>query len=399
MNAVPRLSIGLPVYNGENYLAESLDALLGQSYEDFELIISDNASTDGTADICRRYEKQDSRIRYIRQPRNIGCAPNHNFVVGQARGELFKWASHDDLYARDLLKRCVDALDEYPHVVLAHSWTAMIDSSGTVTEAIEYPLATASLRAPERFRSMLFDRRRRRHRRRHPGEGPAPDVTARQLPPRGPDHHHRDRFARPVLPGPGLAVLPARSPRAGRAGVPDRAYPVREPGPAPGEPAAASDRPSVRRVRLGVRRGDPACAAVARGPARVLPLPGAVGGQPGCSRWRAGRAAARLRTRRRCAAQPDHLGRRARGRPGEEAFVTSRGFTGKRERAGRRRSRVGLFGLLGSGNIGNDASMDAVLRYLRADHPDAIVDAMCGAGGGQGAIRHRRRPAVLVPEV
>ena len=90
MNAVPRLSIGLPVYNGENYLAESLEALLGQSYEDFELIISDNASTDGTADICRRYAKQDSRIRYIRQPHNIGCAPNHNFVIEQARGELFK---------------------------------------------------------------------------------------------------------------------------------------------------------------------------------------------------------------------------------------------------------------------------------------------------------------------
>jgi len=157
MNAVPRLTVGLPVYNGANYLAESLDALLGQSYEDFELIISDNASTDGTAGICRRYEKQDSRIRYIRQPRNIGLAPNHNFVVEQASGELFKWASNDDLYGRDLLRRCVDALDEYPHVVLAHSWTAMIDGSGTVTEAIEYPLATASLRAPERFRSMLFD--------------------------------------------------------------------------------------------------------------------------------------------------------------------------------------------------------------------------------------------------
>ena len=156
MTAAPRLSIGLPVYNGERYLAESLDALLGQSYEDFELIISDNASTDGTAGICRRYVKQDSRIRYICQPRNIGAAPNHNFVVGQARGELFKWASHDDLYVRDLLKYCVDALDEYPHVVLAHSWTALIDSSGKVTEAIEYPLATASLRAPERFRSMLY---------------------------------------------------------------------------------------------------------------------------------------------------------------------------------------------------------------------------------------------------
>lgn len=156
MKAAPRLSIGLAVYNGENYLAESLDALLGQSYEDFELIISDNASTDGTAGICDHYRKQDSRIRYIRQPRNIGLAPNHNFVFEQARGELFKWASHDDLYARDLLQSCVDALDENPHVVLAHSWTAMVDGSGAVEKKVEYPLATASLHAPERFRSMLF---------------------------------------------------------------------------------------------------------------------------------------------------------------------------------------------------------------------------------------------------
>src|SRR5215510_7616262 len=102
MNAAPRLSIGLAVYNGENYLAESLDALLGQSYDDFELIISDNASTDGTAGICRRYEKQDSRIRYVRQPRNIGLIPNHSFVIRQARGKLFKMGAHDDLYGRDL---------------------------------------------------------------------------------------------------------------------------------------------------------------------------------------------------------------------------------------------------------------------------------------------------------
>jgi glycosyltransferase involved in cell wall biosynthesis len=156
MRPAPRLSIGLPVYNGEKYLAESFDALLGQTYDDFELIVSDNASTDGTAEICRRYMKQDSRIRYVYQPRNLGAAANHNFVVGEARGELFKWAAADDIYAPDLLKYCVDALDEYPHVVLAHSWTALIDSAGKVTEEIEYPLATASLQAPERFRSMLY---------------------------------------------------------------------------------------------------------------------------------------------------------------------------------------------------------------------------------------------------
>jgi glycosyltransferase involved in cell wall biosynthesis len=158
MSGPPRLTVGLPVYNGAALLAQSIEALLSQTYEDFELIISDNASTDGTAEICQLYEKQDPRVRYVRQPRNIGSAANHNFVADHARGELFKWASHDDLYARELLARCVDALDACPDVVLAHSWTAMIDSSNNVTLALEYPLATASPRAPERFRSALLGR-------------------------------------------------------------------------------------------------------------------------------------------------------------------------------------------------------------------------------------------------
>ena len=157
MSTSPRLSIGLPVYNGENYLAEAIESLLGQTYDDFELIISDNASSDGTEAICRRYAAQDQRIRYIRQPSNIGGAPNHNFLVEQARGELFKWASHDDLYARDLLQRCVEALDKDPHVVLAHSWTATVDGHGDIIAPIRYTLATASPSAPERFRSMLYE--------------------------------------------------------------------------------------------------------------------------------------------------------------------------------------------------------------------------------------------------
>lgn len=157
MAAVPRLTIGLPVYNGENYLAESLDALLGQSYEDFEMVISDNASTDGTADICRRYVNRDPRIRYIRQPRNIGLQPNHNFVIRQAKGELFKMASHDDLYGRDLLKCCVKALDEHPEAVIAHCREAMIDTSGNALKLITYSAAVDSPQASQRFRSMLFD--------------------------------------------------------------------------------------------------------------------------------------------------------------------------------------------------------------------------------------------------
>ncbi len=157
MTAVPRLSVGLPVYNGSDYVAQSIEAILGQTFEDFELIISDNASTDDTGEICRVYEKQDSRVRYFRQPRNVGLSPNHNFCAERARGALFKWAASDDLYARDLLEKCVAALDEYPQVVLAHSYTAMIDSAGTVFQANDYSLSTSAPRAPERFQSMLND--------------------------------------------------------------------------------------------------------------------------------------------------------------------------------------------------------------------------------------------------
>jgi glycosyltransferase involved in cell wall biosynthesis len=152
----PRLSIGLPVYNGERYLGEALDALLAQSFTDFELIISDNASTDRTEEICRRYLARDGRIRYFRQPVNLGAAPNHNFVARQARGEYFKWASHDDLYAPDLLLRCVEVLDANPAVVLCHAWEAFIDADGTIVHRVPYRLATDSPSAPKRFSDLLF---------------------------------------------------------------------------------------------------------------------------------------------------------------------------------------------------------------------------------------------------
>ena len=143
MSAAPRLSVGLPVYNGENYLAESIEALLGQTYEDFELIISDNASTDSTADICRRYAKQDSRIRYIRQPRNIGLSPNHNFVLQEARGELFKWAAADDLYGRDLLS-AASTRSTSTRTSCSRTPGKRPSTTRHVTQALDYPLATDS---------------------------------------------------------------------------------------------------------------------------------------------------------------------------------------------------------------------------------------------------------------
>ena len=156
MNSDPRVSVGLPVYNSERYVAASIEALLGQTFTDFELIISDNASTDSTSDICREYAKSDKRIRFIQQRKNVGLAPNHNIVRDEARGEFFKWAAADDLYGRELLQVCVAALDRYPEVLLAHAYEGVVDVEGRVTQAMKYPLATDASRPSERFRSFLF---------------------------------------------------------------------------------------------------------------------------------------------------------------------------------------------------------------------------------------------------
>jgi glycosyltransferase involved in cell wall biosynthesis len=156
MSDIPKLTIGLPVYNGEEYLAESLTALLGQTFTDFELVISDNASTDRTGEICREFMAKDHRIRYVRQPVNIGAGPNHNILVGYAKAPYFKWASHDDLYAPELLERCVETLDAHPEAVLVHAYEAYIGEDGAVVSEFAYTLATDADRPSDRFHALLF---------------------------------------------------------------------------------------------------------------------------------------------------------------------------------------------------------------------------------------------------
>jgi glycosyltransferase involved in cell wall biosynthesis len=129
---MPRVSIGLPVYNGERYLAEALESLLTQRFEDFELIISDNASTDGTGSIGRDYARKDARITYVRNRVNVGVAGNFNQTFRLSSGEFFKWAAHDDVCGPDLLGACVEALDRDPGAVLAYPRVAMIDERGRI---------------------------------------------------------------------------------------------------------------------------------------------------------------------------------------------------------------------------------------------------------------------------
>ncbi|GAB3254563.1 glycosyltransferase family 2 protein [Nocardioides dilutus] len=123
-----RISVGLPVYNGEKYLRQALDSLVTQTHTDLEIIISDNASTDATAEICQEYAASDPRIRYFRQDVNRGGAYNHNFVLAQATAPYFRLFSHDDWILPTCLEKCAKALDEHPDVVLAWTETTMIDA-------------------------------------------------------------------------------------------------------------------------------------------------------------------------------------------------------------------------------------------------------------------------------
>jgi len=130
----PRVSVGLAVYNGENFIRAAIDSILAQTFTDFELVISDNASTDRTQEICLEYAAKDSRIRYYRCERNMGAAWNQNRVFELSTGEYFKLAAHDDVIAPEYLDRCVDMLDQNPSVVLCHSWTKAINAQGEVIE-------------------------------------------------------------------------------------------------------------------------------------------------------------------------------------------------------------------------------------------------------------------------
>ncbi len=126
----PTVSIGMPVYNGARYLEEALTSLLSQSFTDFELIISDNNSTDNTGAICKRYAAGDGRIKYQCFDTNVGATRNYNHVVDEAVGKYFKWAAHDDLCEPTYLQRCVDVLDNNPGVGLCYPKTTIIDENG-----------------------------------------------------------------------------------------------------------------------------------------------------------------------------------------------------------------------------------------------------------------------------
>ncbi|MCC6396547.1 MAG: glycosyltransferase family 2 protein [Bacteroidetes bacterium] len=156
----PTVSLGVPVRNGEKFLQITLDSIAAQTYQDYEVIISDNGSTDGTAAICNRYAASDSRVRYIRAEENNGAAWNFCNVAKAARGKYFKWLAHDDPIQPEYLERCVAVLESRPEVVLCFTDQVDIDEHGNQLPSkyhshIPRDKRAVSPRPSERFRKMV----------------------------------------------------------------------------------------------------------------------------------------------------------------------------------------------------------------------------------------------------
>ena len=158
----PPLVIGMPVYNGEDFIEEALRSLLDQTYGDFLVLVSDNASSDATRDVVAALAAGDERVRYERLPENIGANGNFNHTFTLAwekyRPRFFKWAAHDDLCRPDFLARCLEILEPEPEVVLAYPRTVLIDDRGEPIPDAADPGPKATDADPvARFANILAD--------------------------------------------------------------------------------------------------------------------------------------------------------------------------------------------------------------------------------------------------
>jgi glycosyltransferase involved in cell wall biosynthesis len=155
----PIVSIGMPVYNGGDYLRAAIESVIDQKFNNWELIISDNASTDGTEAVCREFAAQDERISYIRQTENLGAGPNFKACFEPARGKFFAWLSADDLLGQEFMLKCVELLDENDDAVAAYTHAMKIDATGNelgIYDAAESVHNRASHVRAHRYKELLL---------------------------------------------------------------------------------------------------------------------------------------------------------------------------------------------------------------------------------------------------
>ncbi len=155
MSAPPLVTVGLPVRNGERFLRAAMESVLAQEYAHFELVVSDNASTDATPRVAEEFAARDARVRFTRLERNEGAAANYNRVFSLARGRYFRWQAADDLVSPDSLDRCVAELEAHPEAVLAYPRTHLIDEAGAPAGEYDDRLDLRERDAPTRFEQTL----------------------------------------------------------------------------------------------------------------------------------------------------------------------------------------------------------------------------------------------------
>jgi glycosyltransferase involved in cell wall biosynthesis len=152
---MPRVSIGIPVHNGEAFLAETIEALLAQTSPDLEIVISDNASRDATPEIAQRFADRDSRVKYSRTDRVLPPAENYTRAFRLSCGDFFKFAADDDLHAPTFIERCLEVLERDPTVVLAYPKVRIINSHGEAIKDYNYKLRTDAAEPVSRFGALV----------------------------------------------------------------------------------------------------------------------------------------------------------------------------------------------------------------------------------------------------
>lgn len=135
----PLVTVGMPIYNDEHFADRALSSLRAQTFSDFELIIADNASTDGTPGLCRRHAREDARIRYVRHETNIGLTANLRYLVSHARGRYFMWAASDDRWDVDFIASLVAALEADPGAIMAFGSYQLVDEAGRPIAPLRRP--------------------------------------------------------------------------------------------------------------------------------------------------------------------------------------------------------------------------------------------------------------------
>lgn len=155
INIEPLVSIGMPVYNGERFIGQALESLLSQDYENFELIISDNASTDNTPAICKDYMAEDRRIRCYKNEQNLGIVKNFNRVFNLSNGKYFMWAGDHDMWHPTFISKLVSTLEEDPQVVLAYPRTILIDVDGHALMTFPDRIDTRNMAIVQRYKQIV----------------------------------------------------------------------------------------------------------------------------------------------------------------------------------------------------------------------------------------------------